>query len=526
MATRNKKAGKIKPKKIKKKVKIIKKTEVKKITKKKGFFESLFGIPKENKVRIKRKAVSKKLIKKSKLKAIRLKEIKKAKLEKARKLARLKAIKLEKIKKAKELKTAKIKAKKEAKLKADKIKAMEKARKLARLKAIKKAKLEKLNELKAAKLKKQKEEMLKAKLKIKKTKPKTIKKPEVKLVKPEKVGFFDSLFGIFKEEDHIKKEIKKLKENGKIKDKFEEEYEDYVKRKERERNEPEHEKLKKMPTAKEIKKRALPVALKHEKTLMKELKKKKIKAEASEWIKTGVSGFDDLFENGVPKGSAVLVAGGAGSGKTIFCLQTVVHNALLGKKCFYMSFEESEERLMHHMKDFGWDAEKLIQSGKLKIQRMSPFEITRNVDAMLAKEKGELLIDIDPVILPEGFKPDIIVLDSLTAVASAFTGKEDSYRIYIEQLFRFFEKMESTSLLVTETKQIPDIFSTTGVEEFLADGVIVFYNIKRGNIKESAIEVLKMRGEKHQKKIVAMQITSKGIVVYPEQEVFGGLKES
>jgi circadian clock protein KaiC len=447
--------------------------------KKPSFFESLFGIPKEKKVKIKKKVVkrSKKLIKKSKLKAIKLKEIKKAKL------------------------------------------------KAAKIKAIKKAKLEKARKLKKAKLEKLREKSLKAKLKVKKTKVKSIKKAELNFVKPEKVGFFDSLFGIFKEEEHIKKEIDKLKKNGKIKDKFEEEYENYVKRKERERNEPEHEKLKKMPTAKEIKKRALPVALKHEKKLMKELKKKKIKAEVSEWIKTGVPGFDELFEKGIPKGSAVLVAGGAGSGKTIFCLQTLVRNASRGKKCFYMSFEESEGRLIGHMKKFGWDAEKLIKSGNLKVQRFSPFDITRSVDAMLAKEKGELLIDIDPVILPEGFKPEFIVLDSLTAVASAFTGKEDSYRIYIEQLFRFFEKLESTSLLITETKQIPEIFSSTGVEEFLADGVIVFYNIKRGNIKESAIEVLKMRGEKHQKKIVAMQITDKGIVVYPEQEVFGGLEE-
>ena len=245
--------------------------------------------------------------------------------------------------------------------------------------------------------------------------------------------------------------------------------------------------------------------------------------ETKEYMSTGIPGFDELFEKGIPKGSAVLFAGGAGSGKTIFGLQTAMYHASLGEKCFYMSFEESEERLIGHMKDFGWDPEKVMESGNLKIKRYSPFDITRSVDAMLAKEKGELFIDIEPVILPEGFKPDLIILDSLTAVASAFVGKEDSYRIYIEQLFRFFEKLESTSFLITETKQIPEIFSTTGVEEFLADGVIVFYNIKRENIRESAVEVLKMRGQKHQKKIVAMQITDKGIVVYPKQEVFGGV---
>jgi len=398
-------------------------------------------------------------------------------------------------------------------------------------KLIKKSKLEeiklkktKMKKLKAAKLKKQREKVLKAN----KEKAKAAKEAEPKVkVKPKDIGFFDSLLGFFKEEEHVKKEIKELKENGKIKSKFEEEYEDYIKRKRREREEPEHEKINKIPTVKEIRKRALPVGLKHEKKLMEKVKKKGIKeTEKKEWVRTGVPGFDELFEKGIPKGSAVLVAGGAGSGKTIFCLQALEYNASHEKKCLYMSFEESEERLTSHMKNFGWDAEKLIKSGQLRIQRFSPFDITRSVDAMLAKEKGELLIDIDPVILPEGFKPDMIVLDSLTAVASAFTGREDSYRIYIEKLFRFFEKIGCTSFLITETKQIPEIFSSTGVEEFLADGVIVLYNIKRGNIKESAIEVLKMRGEKHQKKIVAMHITSKGLVVYPEQEVFGGIEET
>jgi len=258
---------------------------------------------------------------------------------------------------------------------------------------------------------------------------------------------------------------------------------------------------------------------KHVVDALKEKKKETIE----KYIKVGVPGFDELFQNGIPRGSAVLVAGGAGSGKTIFCLQTLNHHAFLGKKCFYMSFEESEDRLIEHMSEFGWDAQRLVKEGTLKIKRMSPFEITRSVEGMLEKEKGELLIDINPFILPDGFNPDFIVVDSLTAIASAFSGKEDSYRIYIEQLFRFFERLGATSFLITETKQIPEIFSTTGVEEFLADGVVVLYNIKRGDIRENAVEVLKMRGAKHQKKIVAMQITDKGITIYPDQEVFGGV---
>jgi circadian clock protein KaiC len=296
-----------------------------------------------------------------------------------------------------------------------------------------------------------------------------------------------------------------------------------------------HKKPKKVKIKKNIEKKSGKRKIKlHEKQILKQRApikhiverakhpKKESKALKKEYIKTGIEGFDKLFENGIPKGASVLVAGGAGSGKTILCLQTLAHHASQGKKCLYMSFEESEEHLAQHMEDFKWKPKELIKKGNLLIRRFNPFDITRSVDALLMKAKGELLIDIEPVIFPKGFKPDFIVVDSLTAIASAFTEKEESYRIYIEQLFRFFEKINSTSFLITETKQIPTIFSQTGVEEFLADGVIVLYNIQRGDIRENAIEVLKLRGAKHQKKIVAMQIVSeKGIEVYPEQEMYG-----
>jgi len=253
---------------------------------------------------------------------------------------------------------------------------------------------------------------------------------------------------------------------------------------------------------------------------------------SKKYIKTGVPGFDKLFTHGIPKGAPVVIAGGAGSGKTILCLQMLAYQASKGKKCYYMSFEENENRLIEHMKDFGWDPDKLIESGNLKIKRFLTSEIYyydkqsgNDIQAMLTKDVDPMLMDLEPLAITEeaGFKPDFIVIDSLTAISSTFLGKEQNYRFYIERLFRFFEKIGSTNFLITETKQIPEVFSPTGVEEFLADGVIVMYNIRQENIRETGIEVLKMRGESHEKKIVAMHITDKGIVVYPDQEVFGAV---
>lgn len=240
-----------------------------------------------------------------------------------------------------------------------------------------------------------------------------------------------------------------------------------------------------------------------------------------EYIITGISGFDKLIEKGIPKGLSMLICGGPGSGKTILGLQIINNASNKGMKCLYMTFEESPDRLKEHMRDFGWFPDKLEKNGLLKIIKYNPYDITRQVEAMMEKAKGELLIDIKPILFPKEFSPDIIIVDSLSAIASAFVDKEESYRIYVEQLFNLLGESNTTSFLISESTDVATKLTVSGVEEFLADGVIVMYNIQRGNVRENAIEVLKLRGVKHQKKIVAMQITNQGIIVYPEQEVFG-----
>ncbi len=294
------------------------------------------------------------------------------------------------------------------------------------------------------------------------------------------------------------------------------EYRDYINRKQKERAKSETAVVEELPVVDEIKKRpAIPAQ-----PAIQALPVKEEKIFKPRWIKTGVPGFDELLTKGIPKGVSNLVAGGPGSGKTIFCLQTLYYGALNGEKCLYVSFEESVERLKEHMKDFGWNLKDI--KGSLRIMRVDPFKISRAVEAMLAKAKGELLIDIEeiPEIFEEDFRPDRIVLDSLSALGAAFYGIEGGYRVYIEQLFKFFEKLGVTSFLISETDQVPTVYSRTGIEEFLADGVIVFYNVKHGNARVRACEVLKMRGVKHEKKIVPFEVGDNGIVVFPNEPVF------
>jgi KaiC/GvpD/RAD55 family RecA-like ATPase len=186
-----------------------------------------------------------------------------------------------------------------------------------------------------------------------------------------------------------------------------------------------------------------------------------------------------------------------------------------------MSFEEPEDRLMSHMKSFGWDIEPFVKKGTLKIKRFDALDIARSVEALLSAAKKELLIDVEPMFFPEDFEPETVMVDSLTSIASAFSGEENRFRIYMEQLFRYLESKQITSFLIREVP-IPTHMGNVmwgRAEEavsFLSDGIIAIYNVIHDNGKrESAIEVIKMRGTHINKKIVSMTITDKGLTIYP-----------
>jgi KaiC/GvpD/RAD55 family RecA-like ATPase len=234
-------------------------------------------------------------------------------------------------------------------------------------------------------------------------------------------------------------------------------------------------------------------------------------------LKTEIVGFDELFaEGGVPRGSSVLVAGGPGTGKSILCRQICYNLVSKGKKCMYVSFEESKERIVKSMENFGWDVKKYVEDGSLLIQKINPLDILRMKFGSIegSGSATELSYKIKPLIIPKDFNPEVIVVDSLSAIIAASVTKDKNYRIYLQQLFSFFEETGATSFLITETDPLPTKYSESGIEEFLADGIIVLYNFQKNVTRENAIEILKMRYSKHQKKIVLMEITETGIKVY------------
>jgi circadian clock protein KaiC len=258
------------------------------------------------------------------------------------------------------------------------------------------------------------------------------------------------------------------------------------------------------------------------------MKEKKVRAE---FFRPEIKGFDKLiFGEGIPVGSSILIEGGPGSGKTIFCLNIAINSCKQGKKVLYMSFEEPEARLRNHMKSFGWDPELYEKKGLLMIKRFNALDIARSVEALLSEAKKELLIDVQPVLIPKEFDPDVVLIDSLSSIASAFSGEESRFRIYMEQLFRYIEGHKMTSFLIRETANPTHVgLNTTEKGEavsFLSDGIVALYNVIFGDgTRRRALEIVKLRGTDIHRKIVEFNVKNKeGIIVYPDKTIKGNYK--
>jgi circadian clock protein KaiC len=71
---------------------------------------------------------------------------------------------------------------------------------------------------------------------------------------------------------------------------------------------------------------------------------------------TGIQGFDEISQGGLPRQRTTLVLGGPGCGKTVFALQTLVNGARQTKEAgIFVAFEENPRQIVANASTFGWD---------------------------------------------------------------------------------------------------------------------------------------------------------------------------
>lgn len=228
---------------------------------------------------------------------------------------------------------------------------------------------------------------------------------------------------------------------------------------------------------------------------------------------TGIPGFDFIADGGLPMGRTVLVAGTAGSGKTIFATQFLAAGINQGgDNGVFVTFEESPAEIRRNMFSFGWPIAEWETKRKWGFVDASP-EPHYETAIIGDFDFGGLLARIEHAVRMIGAKR--VVLDSIGAIFNQFP---DPARVRFE-LFRIASALKQLGVTAIMTGERTDDYGEIarhGVEEFVADNVIILRNVLEDEKRRRTIEILKFRGTTHRKGEYPFTVMpSDGIIVIP-----------
>jgi circadian clock protein KaiC len=224
---------------------------------------------------------------------------------------------------------------------------------------------------------------------------------------------------------------------------------------------------------------------------------------------TGIAGLDEITNGGLPAGRPTLVAGGAGSGKTLLGITFLVNGALqFGEPGVLMTFEENADELAEDVASLGFDLNGLVAKRQLFIDYV-------HVERSEIEETGEydlegLFVRLDHAISSIGAKR--LVLDTIESLFGGLQN-ETILRAELRRLFRWLRDRGVTVVITGEKGE--GSITRHGLEEYVTDAVIVLDHRVHEQISTRRIRVVKYRGSHHGTNEYPFLIDRTGIAVLP-----------
>ncbi len=245
-----------------------------------------------------------------------------------------------------------------------------------------------------------------------------------------------------------------------------------------------------------------------------------MKRQVLQRIKTGIPGLDGILHGGFIQGNNTLITGGAGTGKTLIGMQFLYNGVIESNEPgVFITLEEIPKELRREALQFGWDLTTLEKQNKLAIIDAASARAGLPTDEAYAVRRGFGINDLAEQIYMAANKINAqrVTIDSLSALGLRFDDLA-GIRTAIFKLSALLRELSTTSLMTSEIVG-QGTYSRYGVEEFVAQGLILLYlDEKEGELRRSII-VRKMRSTAHSLKRYPFEISSRGIVVMPGEEV-------
>lgn len=224
---------------------------------------------------------------------------------------------------------------------------------------------------------------------------------------------------------------------------------------------------------------------------------------------TGIPGMDEITGGGLPKGRPTLVTGAAGCGKTLFAMEFLVNGATrYDEPGIFVAFEENAEELAQNVASLGFDLKKLSKQKKLLVDHI---RVERNE----IEETGDY--DLEGLFIRLGHAIDSIgarrvVLDTIEVLFSSFSN-QGILRAELQRLFRWLKDRGVSAVITAERGERS--MTRFGLEEYVADCVILLDHRVTEQVSTRRLRILKYRGTVHGTNEYPFLIGRNGISVLP-----------
>lgn len=242
--------------------------------------------------------------------------------------------------------------------------------------------------------------------------------------------------------------------------------------------------------------------------------------DSSSKLPSGITGLDSMLDGGFPNGRVVLILGEPGTGKTILSSQFLFGGASKESRSMFIGMNEPKNRYVSEMKVLGMDFERFENEGKFSYVDAS--EVRRIPDQARVgripvggRELGlvNLIETIQEAIQRDS--PERIAVDSISDLVFRYPKIEERRPVVLD-LVETLQSSKATCLMTSELLST-GAERTLQPEEYLAEGVILLRTVQKG---ARSIQLLKMRSSKIDTKPRPYVISSKGVEVYANEELY------
>ena len=223
---------------------------------------------------------------------------------------------------------------------------------------------------------------------------------------------------------------------------------------------------------------------------------------ANERLATGIAGLDKMLNGGLIAGSAALVRGAAGTGKTTLGFHYLLHGAQQGEPGLLVSFEEFPKSLYRDADSLGWDLRAWEAKGLLHILFTSP-------DVFLASLTGN---DGPVTQIVRTHNIQRVAVDTLTHFPRLTSDSHELRGMY-NTAINGLKREGVTPMLLGEELHSDYTASEKGRLSFIVDCILMLRYLEIESAIKRAILVLKMRSSAHDRAIHTYTIGTGGITV-------------